>query len=71
MNGDTFSFDAEDRLVQVALNPVGRGGTETYFYDGAGQRVERRPLRLQRCTDYIIATGGAGSSGLPALPRGA
>ncbi len=41
VNGETMSYDAENRQIQ-AQEPQSQGGaTETYSYDGLGQRVRR------------------------------
>ena len=41
VNGDTLTYAAENRQVR-AVEPVTLGGgTETYLYDGTGQRVQK------------------------------
>jgi YD repeat-containing protein len=41
VNGNSVAYDAENRQVAVTEPPALGGGTENYFYDGAGQRVEK------------------------------
>src|SRR5215469_3802896 len=41
VNGNTLSYDGENRLLLATAPPSLGGGTETYFYDGAGQRVAK------------------------------
>jgi YD repeat-containing protein len=40
-NGDTLSYDAENRMISAAEPPSLGGATETYVYDGSGQRVQK------------------------------
>jgi RHS repeat-associated protein len=40
-NGDTLSYDAENRMVSATEPPALGGATETYVYDGNGQRVQK------------------------------
>jgi len=40
-NGDTLSYDAENRMISAAEPPALGGATETYVYDGSGQRVQK------------------------------
>jgi YD repeat-containing protein len=39
VNGNTVAYDAENRQVTVTEPASLGGGTETYAYDGMGQRV--------------------------------
>src|SRR5581483_2669875 len=41
VNGNTLIYDAEERQTKVTEPPGLGGATETYYYDGAGQRVEK------------------------------
>jgi YD repeat-containing protein len=41
VNGDTAVYDAETRQVSLTEPPSLGGGTENYWYDGLGQRVEK------------------------------
>jgi RHS repeat-associated protein len=41
VGGDTIGYDAENRQVTAKEPPATGGGTETYVYDGSGQRVEK------------------------------
>jgi RHS repeat-associated protein len=41
VNGDTAVYDAENRQVSLTEPPSLGGGTENYWYDGLGQRVEK------------------------------
>jgi RHS repeat-associated protein len=41
VNGDTVTYDAESRQVTAVEPPSLGGATETYSYDGGGQRVEK------------------------------
>jgi YD repeat-containing protein len=47
VNGNTASYDAENRLANVSEAPAYGGGSETLLYDGLGQRVRKR-LRAGR-----------------------
>jgi len=40
-NGDTLSYDAENRMISATEPPALGGATETYVYDGSGQRVQK------------------------------
>jgi YD repeat-containing protein len=40
-NGNTASYDAENRIVSITEAPAYGGGSETLAYDGNGQRVEK------------------------------
>jgi RHS repeat-associated protein len=41
VNGNSVLYDAENRQIAVTEPPSLGGGTESYAYDGAGQRVEK------------------------------
>jgi len=41
VNGNTLTYDAEERQTAATEPPGMGGGTEYYYYDGAGQRVEK------------------------------
>ena len=41
VNGNTLAYDAEGRQVSVTEPAALGGGTESYLYDGGGQRVEK------------------------------
>jgi YD repeat-containing protein len=41
VNGDTLAYDAEGRQKTATAPASLGGGSETYVYDGAGQRVEK------------------------------
>jgi RHS repeat-associated protein len=41
VNGDTVAYDAESRQISAVEPPSLGGGTESYLYDGAGQRVQK------------------------------
>ncbi len=41
VNGNTLNYDAENRQISATEPPSLGGGTESYFYDGKGQRVEK------------------------------
>ena len=41
VNGNTLVYDAENRQVSATSPAALGGGTESYFYDGNGQRVEK------------------------------
>jgi YD repeat-containing protein len=62
VNGDTVSYDAENRAVQVVESPSLGGGTETIAYDASGQRIEKimpmtereHPLQLRPDTSFTV-----------------
>ena len=39
--GKWLSYDAENRMISAAEPPALGGATETYVYDGSGQRVQK------------------------------
>ena len=41
VNGDTLTYDAENRQVVAVEPPSSGGGAESYLYDGTGQRVQK------------------------------
>ena len=41
VNGNTLAYDAENRQVSATSPAALGGGTESYFYDGNGQRVAK------------------------------
>ncbi len=61
-----------------AANALAASAIAGAFLDATGKVARRTSVEVVLCqesaeslrTDYIIATGGAGSSGLPALPSG-
>jgi RHS repeat-associated protein len=56
VNGDTATYDAENRLTTVTESPAMGGGTETLVYDGSGQRVQK--ILPSGTTNYVYDAFG-------------
>ena len=56
VNGDTATYDAENRLSSVTESPSMGGGTETLVYDGDGKRVQK--ILPSGTTNYVYDAFG-------------
>jgi RHS repeat-associated protein len=56
VNGDTATYDAENRLSTVTEPPSMGGGTETLVYDGSGRRVQK--ILPSGTTNYVYDAFG-------------
>ena len=56
VNGNSASYDGENRLVTVTEAPAFGGGSETLLYDGLGQRVKK--TMGSAVTVYVYDAGG-------------
>lgn len=70
VNGDTMTYDAENRQVAATDPPALGGGTENYVYDGAGQRVEKSGAAGTAVSVYdvlgrVVAEYGAAGASSP------
>jgi YD repeat-containing protein len=72
VGGDTLTYDAENRQVTATNSSLIGPGTESYYYDGNGQRVQKTgpggtPVTVyvydamgQLAAEYGTALGSAG-----------
>ncbi|MBV9269106.1 MAG: hypothetical protein JO061_23250 [Acidobacteriaceae bacterium] len=69
VNGDMIAYDAENQQVSATEPANLGGGTETYIYDGNGQRVEKAGPNSTIVYAYDVFGNLAASIRLHPVPR--